>query len=235
MLELGPDQGFEFRDKEGVAAVVKRDGQVFYVRKGADVYTAAQTFNVEPGSHKLEYLLLNKMGFPFAVASTDIEFKTGDSKGFWFNMPADYVGQTVPQAVAPFVNMPGGDWQQEFSQRQATVKRKIQGFADDPVAQALNQAILSARLTPPDRPAVCVNLPAENGGKRELDSRLVGRWCGTLRTSTASTRAAPLRHPTAVRPTTRTRWPNSCRWSAPTTSGSNRWKKIAGRDSGRLR
>ena len=168
LVELGPDQGYEFRDKEGVAAVVNRGGKLIYERKDADVYTA-ETFDVEPGSHKLDYLLLNKEGFPFATASTDLEFKTGDSRGFWFNMPADYVGQSVPQAVAPFFGVPIGDWQEEFGRRQAIVKRRS-GLCRRPIVQALNQAILGAAVSLPRTiRAMWVNLPAENGGKRQLD------------------------------------------------------------------
>jgi hypothetical protein len=170
-IALAPTQGYEFSDKEGMAAVVNPGGQIVYVRKGAEIYTA-QTFDVEPGTHTLGFLLLNKTGFPLAVASADLELKTGDSKGYWFNMPADYVANEMPAAVVPFF-VENTDWQQSFSWRQATVKKKIKAFADDPVVQALNQAKLGAAAAPAEHSRIWVDLPAEHGGKRELDGRLV--------------------------------------------------------------
>ena len=180
MVRLGPTQGCEFRDKEGVAAVVKVSGEIIFSRKGADVFTA-QTFDVEPGTHKLEFLILNKEGFPFAISSAELELKTGDSKGFWFNMPADYACDFSPVAVIPFLVTQGTDWQEEFASRQGIVKKKINRFADDPVVQALNEAMLDLRLSPADHPAVWVKLPRENGGKRELDARLVAALVQYLR------------------------------------------------------
>jgi tetratricopeptide (TPR) repeat protein len=176
LIQLGPEQGCQFWDKEGMAAVVRRDGKIIHVRKGADIYTS-QTFDVQPGDHTLSFLLLSQEGFPFAIASAQLELKMGQSRGFWFNMPANYVGSAAPRAIMPFVIFPDADWQAAFSQRQAIVKRRMQGFADDPVAQALSQAGVSARVAASehsaDHAAVWVNLPAENGGKRELDARLL--------------------------------------------------------------
>jgi hypothetical protein len=172
LVELGPTQGYEFWDKEGVAARVKVNGEIYSVRQGADV-RSAEIFDVEPGAHHLEFLLLNKEGFPFAINSADLELKTGDSRGFWFNMPANYVCGLRPAAIAPFFAAQGTDWQEEFSNRQAIVKKKIKRFADDPLVQALDEALLNVRLSPSDHPLVWVKLPSKNGGKRELDARLV--------------------------------------------------------------
>jgi hypothetical protein len=171
-VALAPSQGYEFWDGEGVAAIVKPNGEFAHVRKGAEIYSA-QIVEVEPGTRHLGFLLLNKEGFPFAINAADLELKTGDSKGFWFQMPANYVGDRGPAVMAPVFAAQDVDWQEEFGKRQATVKKKIQGFADDPIVRAMNEAILNLRLAPSDRAAVWVDLPAENGGKRELDARLV--------------------------------------------------------------
>jgi hypothetical protein len=172
LIRMNMSKGTLFMDSAGKAARVSSRGIVTYVRRGAqDKVYARKTFFIEPGNHRLELLLLNASGLPFALRVKDITVQPGSTQKFSLDMPAKHVIYDAPvRAVAIPWNK---SWQEIFSGKQSELKATISGFASDPVARTLHQALVGLRLSPPGRSTVTVNLSSSFGGRRELDARLV--------------------------------------------------------------
>jgi len=172
-IDLPMDGGCQFWDGDGLAVIVDGKGRVEHIREGleGEVY-AARTVDLQPGTHAIGFLVLNGSGFPFAIASRDVELEPGESAEVRLPMPPGFTSGpgVAPVRLGPIVVV---DWGARFEADQDYVKDRIRGLAADPVAQALGQALVGLRLAPPERPAVAVDLPGEHGGRRELDSRLV--------------------------------------------------------------
>ncbi|HOX07252.1 MAG TPA: hypothetical protein PK280_12685 [Planctomycetota bacterium] len=172
--------GWEAWDERGLAVKGDSRGRLTFVRGDLQekLYDTEVVF-LEPGTHRIELLLLNTDGFPLACSSRDVEISAGKPEIVRLDLPAGFrFGPNPRPATAELYST---DWQALFNRRQARLKDRMTALAADPVARALNEALAGLRLAAPERPVLMVDLPAERGGPRELDARLVGALVGYLR------------------------------------------------------
>ena len=223
----GAGAGIQFWDKEGWPPWSIAAEKSATCGKGTDIY-AAQTFDVEPGAHALEFLLLNKTGFPFAIAAAKLELKYGDAKGFWFNMPADYAGQAGPLAVMPFWSVPDYRLAAGIQRSAGDCQEEDQGVHRQPGGAGAERG--EPRREGCRRRSIRPfgsSCPRSRAAVASWTPGCWRPWCSTLPTSIASTKMSRRGRPTTVRPTSRIRWPGCCRWSAPHNRRIESLKEIA--------
>lgn len=169
---VSEDGGWTFSDREGRLVKVNILGFQDYARSGAkEKAFFFQDFDLAPGRHKVELLMLNNGGFPFVISTAQVDLKTEKAQELRLWVPANI--SRMPRAMAsPIWAFPIGDWQGSFDARQKFLKGRMTRWATDPVAVALSEALVGARLKAPDGPVVMVELPKERGGPREVDAKL---------------------------------------------------------------
>ena len=171
MIEMHKGAGAVCMDDKGVAVRIDAGGRLTNVRDDVrDRVYAKRVVRLAPGVHRFEMLLLNTGGFPLQISSREIELTAAGPAEVRLDLPAGYSCWPAASAIAA---LPREDWQAQLERVQANLKGSISGLAADPVARALAEALARLRLTPPERPVIRVDLPADRGGARELDARQV--------------------------------------------------------------
>jgi hypothetical protein len=147
-----------------------------------------------PGEYKVEVGVTtpdaenSRATFPFVFRSQRVQIVAGQSKRVELNVEAASYDDLV--AVFPFVE-PSSEWFEAWVKR---VDDQIQAFQKDPTQQAILDVYNMLKESPPVRPSVYINLPAERGGGREFDAeevRLMVGWLKRYRSDTLAPLPAP--------------------------------------------